>query len=38
MKFTPIILPVLIASLIALFLLSYTWRRREMRGATVAVV
>ncbi|MAU00542.1 MAG: hypothetical protein CL608_25645 [Anaerolineaceae bacterium] len=33
MKFTPIILPVLIASLIAIFLLAYTWQRRTMRGA-----
>lgn len=33
MKFTSIILPVLIASLIAIFLLVYTWQRRTMRGA-----
>lgn len=33
MKFTPIILPVFIASLIAIFLLVYTWQRRAMRGA-----
>ncbi len=33
MKITSIILPVLIASLIAIFLLVYTWQRRTMRGA-----
>ena len=33
MRFTPIILPVLIAALIAIFLLVYTWQRRAMRGA-----
>ncbi|MBK8902981.1 MAG: PAS domain S-box protein [Anaerolineaceae bacterium] len=32
-KFTPIALPVLIASLIAIFVLGYTWQRRTMRGA-----
>ncbi|WP_420641844.1 histidine kinase N-terminal 7TM domain-containing protein [Candidatus Leptofilum sp.] len=32
-KFTPIILPVLIASLMAAYLLVYVWQRREMRGA-----
>ncbi len=31
--FTPIALPVLIASLIAIFVLVYTWQRRTMRGA-----
>ncbi len=33
MKFTSIILPVIIASFIAIFLLVYTWQRRSMRGA-----
>ncbi|MCB8978953.1 MAG: PAS domain-containing protein [Ardenticatenaceae bacterium] len=32
-KFTPIAIPVLIASLIAIFMLVYTWQRRSMRGA-----
>lgn len=32
-KFTPIALPVLIASIIALFVLVYTWQQRTMRGA-----
>lgn len=32
-KFTPIALPVLVASLIAIFVLGYTWQRRTMRGA-----
>ncbi len=33
MKFTLSILPVLVASLIAIYLLAYTWQRRAMRGA-----
>lgn len=32
-KFTPIALPVLVASLIAIYVLGYTWQRRTMRGA-----
>ena len=32
-KFTPIAIPLLIASLIAIFVLLYTWQRRTMRGA-----
>lgn len=37
MRFTPIVLPVLIASIIATFLFVYTWQRRTMRGARALV-
>ena len=32
-KHTPIILPLFIASFVAIYVLVYTWRRRNMRGA-----